>query len=335
MVFSLAGARFAMDVVTVREIIWLPELLPIEETPDHIVGIFNLRGLIVPVMDLTIRFGHRGKRYRLQDKVVILEHGNIRVGIITDSVDEVVSIDRAGISRATNNTRYTLGEATVEDAIYMVLDAGAICDFNLADTAPHLLTEAIHEADEAAPIQQEIYFCPEADEKTRSIFHQRALDLIRATGDKAAAEQKLLAVIELDGELYGVDLDLVREFSDIGNITPVPCTPTHIIGNMNLRGEVLTLFDIRETLGISAITRSELKKLIVVQSGGLMLGVPVEAIVALIHLLPEEILPAPSRTDTTQAEHLTGTAQYDDKLLGMLDLEKILQNPELVVDEDI
>ena len=335
LVFSLARARFAIDVAAVREIIWLPELMPIEETPEHIVGVVNLRGQIIPVMDLVLRFGHPRKRYNRTDKVIVLEAGQSIVGIISNEVHDVLPIGQAYIQKPAKNKHYTVGEAMVEDAIIMLLDQQALCDFDITAAAQELLAEAHEHPNAESSIEQGEYFCPEADEESRNIFRQRALELIRAPADKTKDDHKLLAVVELGSELYGVDLNLVREFSEIGRITPVPCTPSYIIGDMNLRGEVLTLLDIRESLGMQVTSGANLKKLIVVKAGGLTLGVPVEKIDALIYLQPEDILPLPSQLDATREEHLSGTAQYGEKLLGILDLETILQNNELVVNEDV
>src|SRR5665811_2304944 len=63
LIFGHRGARYGLNVRAVREIVWLPELSPIEELPPYIAGVFNLRGRIVPVMDLGLRFGHPREPY--------------------------------------------------------------------------------------------------------------------------------------------------------------------------------------------------------------------------------------------------------------------------------
>ena len=72
LIFNLDDARFGVDATRVRESVWLPELTPIEEAPPYIAGIFSLRGQIVPVTDLNLRFGHPARPYRLSDQIVIL-----------------------------------------------------------------------------------------------------------------------------------------------------------------------------------------------------------------------------------------------------------------------
>ena len=57
LIFDLDDARFGVDATLVRESIWLPELVPVEEAPPYIVGMFSLRDQLIPVTDLNLRFG--------------------------------------------------------------------------------------------------------------------------------------------------------------------------------------------------------------------------------------------------------------------------------------
>lgn len=120
--FTLRNELFAVDATAVKEIVWLPELTPAEEMPDYIVGVFNLRGHIVPVVDLNVRFGHTQERYSISDRVIILEvrssepgvrreenppeppfskggEGGFAVGIIVNDVHDVISVSESDIEQ--------------------------------------------------------------------------------------------------------------------------------------------------------------------------------------------------------------------------------------------
>src|SRR5665647_2867557 len=71
LIFGHRGARYGLDVRAVRELVWLPELSPIEELPPYIAGVFNLRGQVVPVMDLGLRFGHARKPFLTSDRIIV------------------------------------------------------------------------------------------------------------------------------------------------------------------------------------------------------------------------------------------------------------------------
>ena len=64
LLFSLNGARYGVEALSVLEIAWLPELTPAEEAPPYIAGVANRRGKIEPVMSLGLRLGHPPQRYQ-------------------------------------------------------------------------------------------------------------------------------------------------------------------------------------------------------------------------------------------------------------------------------
>ena len=82
LIFKLNQYRYGVETPAVQEIFLLPELTLVEAAPDDIVGVLNLRGNILPVMDLSLRFGHQSTRYQITDSVIVLEWQGLRVGII-------------------------------------------------------------------------------------------------------------------------------------------------------------------------------------------------------------------------------------------------------------
>lgn len=93
-IFRLGEESYGVDIATVREIITRPEITPVPESPEYTEGIINLRGHVVPVMNLRRRMGLDGQTGgTTQDRIIILESGDTTVGCIVDSVDEVLRID--------------------------------------------------------------------------------------------------------------------------------------------------------------------------------------------------------------------------------------------------
>src|SRR5687768_7481546 len=89
LIFGLGGALYAVDAAAVREILPFLDLSPIEETPDYILGVANLRGSIVPIMDLNVRFGRASRSYRASDCIVVLEWDGAAVGMVVNEVRSV------------------------------------------------------------------------------------------------------------------------------------------------------------------------------------------------------------------------------------------------------
>jgi purine-binding chemotaxis protein CheW len=333
LIFSLHGSRYAVDALAVREILYLPELTPIAEAPGYIVGVFNLRGKVVPVMDLDVRFGYPPLRYHLSDAIVVLQHAGVLLGIIvngvhdvrslsTEAVEEVPTYGREGISR------FLAGVAKVDETIIMLLHLDNLIR----------LSEDVGEMGEDAMTLRpcvERPFCPEATPEERAIFRERAGELIQPTESQDLAGFIPFAVVGLNGEYFGVDLQVVRGFVDIRDVAPVPCCPEHIVGNTNLRGEVVTLVDIRGVLRMPFGRGSTGSKAVVVEVDGLLAGITVDEVFDVVYLRPSDITPVPVAVQQGGEEYLKGTAPYDGGLVTVLDIPKILTEGDLVVDEEV
>jgi purine-binding chemotaxis protein CheW len=125
---------------------------------------------------------------------------------------------------------------------------------------------------------------------------------------------------------------VVREFSHLRRVTPVPCCPPHIAGNMNLRGDILTLVDIRGLLNIPA--EDAAAEVMVVESGELSIGVPVDKVLEVIYLLPADIASLPA-AHGERNEYCKGVVRYGESMVSILDMQKILAKGGLDVEEEV
>jgi purine-binding chemotaxis protein CheW len=327
--FGLNGVRYAVDASSVLEIVWLPELTLADEAPPHIAGVINLRGKIAPVMNLGLRLGHPPLRYQLRDVIVMLQVGGVTMGMIVSDVSDVLGIPQSQIEPPPRydgdipaHAHFVAGTAKVGEEIAMLLDVQRLIH------AP-VLPQASAWANPAG----QAYFCPDATAEEREIFHGRAHNLMQAMESVETAELVSLSVIQLGGERFGVGLDVVREFSHLRRVTPVPCCPPHIVGNMNLRGDILTLADIRALLNIP--TGGAAAEVMVVESGDLHIGVPVDKVLEVIYVRPGDIAPMPAALHEERNEYCKGVARYGENMVSILDMQKILAKGELEVAEEV
>jgi purine-binding chemotaxis protein CheW len=178
-------------------------------------------------------------------------------------------------------------------------------------------------------------YCPSATPEERAIFRQRADNLKPPIESlKVITELMPVAVIGLGNEYFGLALELVREFTDIANLTPIPCCPKHIVGNMNLRGEVVTLVDIRNILNLPTPPVSVGSDAVVVQVDDIVAGLPVDQVLEMVYLNTAEMTPLPTTPSDLGEQYLRGTAFFQEKTLRVLDLPKILTQGGLVVHEE-
>lgn len=144
-----------------------------------------------------------------------------------------------------------------------------------------------------------------------------------------------LAIFSLGDEYFAFDLEVVKEFIDIDNITPIPCCPEHILGNINLRGEIITLIDVAKQFNLPQTKQTENSQAIIIQTEDISVGILVDQIFDVIYLAPELVSVAPSAIHPERRQFIRGTAAYGEYMFSAIDLPKIFAQSNLVVDSAI
>ncbi len=131
--FSLGNEFYGIEIKYVTEIIGIQPITEIPELPDHIKGIINLRGKIIPVMDVRLRFKKPSMEYNDRTCVIVVDIKDVSVGLIVDSVSEVLSIEEEEIVPPPDikkgGNKYIKAIGKVGDEIKLILD----CDKLLND----------------------------------------------------------------------------------------------------------------------------------------------------------------------------------------------------------
>ncbi len=125
--FKLGQEEYCIDILKVQEIRGYDVVTSIANTPEFIKGVVNLRGNIVPIVDLRIKFKLTDIRYDAMTIVIILNIGRKMIGIVVDSVSDVIAVPAEQIREAprfgsTINTEFISGMATVEGRMLIVVD---------------------------------------------------------------------------------------------------------------------------------------------------------------------------------------------------------------------
>ncbi|NJA04973.1 chemotaxis protein CheW [Methylococcaceae bacterium WWC4] len=136
--FELAGDAYALSILKVQEIRGWEPVRKLPDTPAFVVGALNLRGMIVPVVDLRIRFGIERAEYTPTTVVIVAcvetaAHDQVVMGVIADAVSDVLDVDPADIKPAPNlgariDTRYMRGIYVAKQHMVMVLNVDKLLD---------------------------------------------------------------------------------------------------------------------------------------------------------------------------------------------------------------
>lgn len=331
LIFALDGVCYGVDATRVRGSVWLPELTPVEEAPPWVVGLFDLRGRIVPVVDLHLRFGHATRRYSPGDQVVVVEVDQLAIGLIVSEIREVIELSantirprpRFDAASPGPSSRLVTGEMRVGDDLVALLDVARLThipeDSALACATPRPASAG--------------KFCPEATPAERALFRARAMAL-RQAGDDDAGARLGLAVVRVAGEIFGVELAAVQQFCEVTRLTHIPCCPPHVLGAMSLHGNLLTLIDPRAALNLPPETPCE-RKAVIGRIGDQAMGVAVDEVHDVVYLRQEELQAPSAALRERYGAGIAGTAPYAEKMMTVLDLPALLARAEWIVDETV
>ncbi len=129
--FSLAGEEYGIAILKVKEIIGMMPITPVPQSPDFVKGVINLRGRVIPVTDLRLKFGMEPLEYNERTCIIVVEvagnESTILMGLVVDSVSEVMNIRDEDIQDTPTfgtqlNTDYILGMAKMDGGVKILLD---------------------------------------------------------------------------------------------------------------------------------------------------------------------------------------------------------------------
>ncbi len=127
LIFTLGNEEYGIDILKVQEIRGYDQVTRIANTPDFIKGITNLRGVIVPIIDLRVKFAQQGVSYDENTVVIVLNFGQRVVGIVVDGVSDVLSLTAEQIRPApefavTLATEYLTGLGALGERMLILVD---------------------------------------------------------------------------------------------------------------------------------------------------------------------------------------------------------------------
>ena len=129
--FLLMGETYGLQILKVQEIISLLNITRVPRTPAYVLGVINLRGKVIPVIDMRLKFGLEKSERTERTCIIVVQitrgQNSITIGIIVDEVSEVINVKASQISAtppmgAAVNTDFIMGMGKVDDLVIMLLD---------------------------------------------------------------------------------------------------------------------------------------------------------------------------------------------------------------------
>jgi purine-binding chemotaxis protein CheW len=235
--FLLKDEEFGFDIMSVQEIIRLPKMAKLPQTPPYVEGISNLRGAVLPVFDIRARFGMKREARTDRSRVLVIDIDGKRTGLLVDSVRQVIRVGRnefepppAAIRNETAD--YIDGVVTLDSGkrIIIALNARRVCTVDGTDAPAE--TGATH---------------PDAGQRAKT-GPAPSKDSHGQEEQGKGGEVRQLVSFQVGGEEFAFPMEHVREILRVQTPKEVPGAPEHLLGVLTVRGKILPIVDLRRLL---------------------------------------------------------------------------------------
>jgi chemotaxis signal transduction protein len=231
--FLLKDEEFGFDIMTVQEIIRLPKMAKVPRTPAYVDGIANLRGVVLPVIDMRTRFGMERAPETDRTRVLVVDINGVKTGLRVDRVKQVTRVMRseiepppAAIHAGTANYLEGLVKLDKGQRIVMALNAAQICEIHVSHK--------------------------EGNGESARAEHGRGE--AQAQLSDADADVQKLVTFRIAKEEFAFPMEHVREILRVQTPNQVPDVPDYVLGVVTVRGQILPVIDLRRLLQQRSLT---------------------------------------------------------------------------------
>ena len=299
--FYLGNDEFGVDIMHVREIIRLTEVTHIPQAPNYVVGVCNLRGSILPIIDGRARLGMPHRQSDGSTRVLVLEVGGKVTGMVVDRVSEVLRVSSTDIEAP---------PAVIQDMDVDFLNGMVKLNDGKRIIMALNLTSIIT-VKQIEDIKQEALSI--AVTRTDSVL-------------KTEIEEDQLVTFLLGREEYAFDIMHVKEIIRVEQITKVPNVAAYIEGVVTIRDHLLPIINMRMFFGLENIEINDRARIIIVDLGLMSVGFRVDKVSEVISIARNIIEPPPLIFSDEEAGQIRGVAKLSDgkRLLMCLNATKLL-----------
>jgi purine-binding chemotaxis protein CheW len=271
--FALEGEVFALNMAPVQEIIRVPEIVKVPKSPSSLMGLANLRGKVLPVVNLRKVFGLADKSLDEANRVIVVDLGQV-LGFLVDNVYSVIEVEETKIESAED----------IQSIVKSDFLKGVIKDVGRFKMVMMLDLEKVVEKEFSQAIQTS-----SQEYKVRSFEKTEEEEAI-----KEAKEERQFVSFLVAGEEYAIPIESVQEIVLVPeHITKVPNSESTILGIMNLRNKVLPLASLRRLFGIPEESLTEQSRIVVLSLGELSVGIVVDNVREVLRVPEALIEPVP------------------------------------------
>lgn len=272
--FALAGQDYALPLETVAEVMTVSKAIAaLPHTEEVLLGVFDLRGAVLPVVSLRALLGLAERRLQGDERIVVVRIGAHRLALLVDHVSVILRAARDAVGPAPSLFNRGAGEARIDSVLRLPDGKGLV-----SILSPERIL---------------------ADERVSQLLAETTdnKETAMASTTSSAARERFL-VIHLGEERYGLPIAAVDEVVSLPEtLTRLPRAPAYVKGVMNLRGKVIPVIDQRQRFSVTGDQTGGVPRVVVVTLGRLQAGFAVDAVSRILEIDVDDLMPAPELSD--------------------------------------
>ncbi len=318
--FILGNNKYAVNTANVLEIMKLPELDYPQKLPNNIVGLLKYNNFVINVIDIRFYLNINVDNYSANNELLIVKTDETILGIITEKIIGIMPFESSNI-----DTIPFVDNKTIIDSIYKHKQ-DTIFIINIY-SLENLLKSNIQtaETDITSLFPKDANSVSIMKKRMQEMAEKSSLSLVK---EELHAKRKLIS-FNLNNDFYCIPLDSVKEVLKDTSITYVPGTPNFIEGIMNLRGDYITVLNLKKFLNLnndaSVKTDSGKTPVIIVNHNDMDLAFLIDRINELFDVSEDKIKESPNESYYT-AEFINHETLYT-----IINVEKIFTDKKIIV----
>lgn len=314
--FSVGGNKYAVNSDSVLEIMKLPQLDYPQKLPNNIVGLLKYNNFVINVVDIRFYLNMEVQPYSINNELLIIKTDEVIFGIITDKVLGILTFDASNIDAIPFADSKTIIEALYKQnqETMFIINIYAI---------ENLLKQ--HDVNWKSI---DILSLLPQDENSKEIMNKRTHAIadksrLKLASGELHAKNKYIS-FNLNDDSYCIELSYVKEVLKDTSITHVPGIPDFIEGIMNLRGDYITVLNLKKFLNLQATKSLDKKPVIIVKCNELKLALLIDKINELFEVQNDDL---PEMSDG----YFMNEFIYNQVLYTTLNVDKITSDKKIVI----
>lgn len=315
--FEIGGNKYAINTENVLEIMKLPALDYPQKLPNNIIGLLKYNNFVINVVDIRFYLNIDVTPYNTHNELLIVKTDEVIFGIITDKIIGILPFDSALVDQIPfiDNKMIIESLYKYENETIFIVNIYAL--ENLLKKHDNVMTET------------DVLTLFPQDEASKALMQKRTNDIaekstLRINSGDLQSKNKYIS-FNLNNDFYCISLDFVKEVLKDTPITNVPGTPDFIEGIMNLRGDYITVINLKKFLGLpEGENTTDKKPVVIIKGNELKLALLIDKINELFEFQTSAFEPV-------SESYYANEFIYNQTLYTVLNVEQILSDKKIII----